>query len=313
VAAGRIASGTRPALGYPLIFAAVSLWAVNAAVSKVVIDSAGLSSQRLTEVRIGGAALVLVAGVALARPRSLRIRPRELGFLAVFGVAGLALVQFFYFVSIERIAIGPALVIEYVTPLLVGLWARFVVREPVRRRFWLAVALSLAGLALVVDLPGGVTLDGVGVVASLAAAVAYAAYVLMAEWWLRRGRGVFTLLAWGFGFATLFWTVVQPWWSFPAGIVDDRVSLLGRLDGIAAPVWLLFAFIVLLGTVVPFICMVTALHHVRPARATLFATIEPVIAALVAWAWLDQALTTQQIVGGLVVLAAVSIAQTARR
>ena len=63
----------------------------------------------------------------------------------------------------------------------VALWARFVVKEPVRRRIWVAIGLALLGLALVVELVGGMTLDGVGVAACLVTAVAYAAYVLMAE------------------------------------------------------------------------------------------------------------------------------------
>ena len=51
--------------------------------------------------------------------------------------------------------------------------------------------------------------------ASLGGAVAYALYILMADHSLRGGRDAFSLLAWGFVFAALFWTLVQPWWSFP--------------------------------------------------------------------------------------------------
>jgi drug/metabolite transporter (DMT)-like permease len=105
----------------------------------------------------------------------------------------------------------------------------------VRRRIWGALALSLAGLSLVVDLWGGVTLDGLGVAACLAAAVAYAAYVLMAERSLRRGRDTYSLLAWGFLFAAAFWAVVQPWWTFPTATVDGDASLLGRLATHEAP------------------------------------------------------------------------------
>jgi len=302
----------RPLLGYALVWTAVLLWSLNAVVAKVVLDSAGLSSLRLAEVRSTGSALVLVAAVALLRPTTLRVGRRELGFLALFGIFGLAFVQLFYFVGIRRLDIGIALVIQYLAPVFVALWARFFVREPVRRRLWGAIALSLLGLVLVVELPGGSSLDGLGVAACLVTAVAYAVYVLMAERSLEGGRDVYSLLAWGFAFATLFWAVAQPWWTFPLEEVDGSASLLGRLSGTSTPVWLLLAYVVILGTVVPFVLFVSALHHVPATRVTIVAMLEPVLAALMAWIWLEEELGALQILGGLVVLAGVVLAQTAR-
>jgi drug/metabolite transporter (DMT)-like permease len=303
----------RPALGYALVWSAVVLWSLNAVIAKIVLDSAGLSSLRLAQVRATGAALLLMLVVALLRPSTLRTNRRELGFLAVFGILGLAFVQLFYFVGIHRLDIGIALVIQYLAPVFVALWARFYEHEPVRRRLWLAIALSLLGLSLVVELWGdGSALDGLGVVACLVTALAYAAYVLMAERSLERGRDAYSLLAWGFTFAALFWAVVQPWWSFPMEIVDGSVSLLGRFDDVTAPVWLLLAYIVVLGTVVPFILLVSALHHVPATRVTIVAMLEPVLAAIVAWVWLGEELAAVQIAGGLIVLAGILLAQTSR-
>jgi drug/metabolite transporter (DMT)-like permease len=303
----------RPALGYALVWSAVVLWSLNAVIAKVVLDSAGLSSLRLAEVRATGAALILVAAVAILRPAALRTTKRELAFLAVFGILGLAFVQLFYFVGIQRLDIGIALVIQYLAPVFVALWARFYVHEPVRQRLWLAIALSLLGLSLVVELwGGGSSLDGLGVLACLVTALAYAAYVLMAEGALERGRDVYSLLAWGFTFAALFWAVVQPWWSFPTEIAGESVSLLGRFEDASAPVWLLLAYIVVLGTVVPFIFLVSALHHVPATRVTIVAMLEPVLAAVVAWVWLGEELAAVQIAGGLIVLIGVILAQTSR-
>jgi drug/metabolite transporter (DMT)-like permease len=303
----------RPALGYALVWSAVGLWSLNAVVAKVVLDSAGLSAMRLAELRATGAALILVAAVALVRPASLRLAGlRELRFLLAFGIFGLAFVQLFYFVGIRRLDIGIALVINYLAPVFVALWARFYVHEPVRRRLWLAIALSLLGLSLVVELWGGSSLDGLGVLACLVTALAYAAYVLMAEHALRRGRDVYSLLAWGFAVAALFWAAFQPWWSFPFERVDGSAPLLGRLDDVSLPVWLLLAYIVVLGTVVPFVLLVSALHHVPATRVTIVAMLEPVLAAVVAWVWLEEELAAAQILGGLIVLAGVVLAQTAR-
>jgi drug/metabolite transporter (DMT)-like permease len=306
------AAGQRPTLGYLLIVASIGLWSVNATVAKVVVDSGGLSPLRLSQVRATGAGLILFAAVALLRPPSLRFSRRELAFLAVFGIAGLAFVHFLYFTAITHLDIGIALVIQYIAPVLVAVWARFFIHEPVRRRLWVALALALAGLSLVVEVWSGGALDGVGVAASLAAAFCYALYVLMAERSLGRGRDVYSLLAWGFVFAAGFWTVVQPWWSFPGHVLGRDTSLLGRVADLHAPVWLLLAYIVVLGTIVPFILLITALHYIPATRATVVAMLEPVLAAVVAYAWLGEEIGSLQIVGGLLVLAGIVLAQTAR-
>jgi drug/metabolite transporter (DMT)-like permease len=301
----------RPALGYAMVAVAASLWAVNGVVVKVLLQS-GLSSYRLAEIRCAGAALLFLAAALVTNPSGLRVGRRELPWLAVFGVLGLALVQFFYFVGIERIEIGVALVLQYLAPVWVALWARFVVKEPVRRRLWYGLALALAGLTLIVELWSGFSLNGGGVAACIVASLAYACYILLAERSLAQGRDVLSLLAWGFAFATLFWTFAQPWWSFPTEIVEGSVSLLGRIESTALPVWALVLYVVVLGTFVPFILMVGALRHIPATRATVIAMIEPVIASIAAWAWLDESLGPAQIAGGLLVLAGIALAQTSR-
>ena len=309
---GPAVSARRPAVGYALVLVAVSLWAVNGTVGKIIVDSGDVSALRLAELRSTGAGLVLFVAVALVRPATLSVSRREVGFLAVFGIGGLAFVHFLYFVAITHLDIGIALVIQYIAPVLVALWARFFVHEPVRRRLWLALVLALAGLSLVVELWSGTALDGVGVAASLAAACAYALYILMAERSLQRGRDVFSLLAWGFIFATAFWTIAQPWWSFPWSRLTAHASLLGRLDHVTAPVWLLVGYVVMLGTVVPFVLMITALHHIPATKATVVAMAEPVLGGLVAYAWLEESIGPFQIAGGILVLAGIVLAQTAR-
>jgi drug/metabolite transporter (DMT)-like permease len=91
-----------------------------------------------------GLALIILA----TRPRDLRTNRRELLYLAVFGVFGVALVQLFYFLAIHRLEIGVSLLIQYLGPLLVALFAFFVLKEHVRGRLWIALALALGGLTL---------------------------------------------------------------------------------------------------------------------------------------------------------------------
>jgi drug/metabolite transporter (DMT)-like permease len=194
---------------------------------------------------------------------------------------------------------------------LVALYARYVLHEPVRRRIWAALALAIAGLALLLQLWQGLVLDGIGVLASIGAAVTFALYILMADRGIRR-RTSSSLLAYGFLFAALFWAVVQPWTSFPWDLLDDSVSLLGRLESIELPVWLLMAWMVVLGTIVPFGLLVGALRHVSPTRAGILAMFEPVAGTVIAYAWLREELDPIQLVGAAVVLCGIGLAQTAR-
>lgn len=290
---------------------AASLWAINGVVSKVIIESGGIPSQRLTEVRTTGAFALLFATLAVGRPRSLRIRRAEVPVLLAFGVLGLAFVQWFYFEAISRLDIGVALLIQYVAPVLVALWARFAYHEPVRRRIWAALALSILGIALLVELWHGLTLDGLGVAAALGSAVTFAVYVLTAERAVTR-RDPVSLVCYGFLLAAVFWAVVQPLHSFPFALVEESVSLLGRLEHLALPVWLLMAWMVVLGTIVPFALLAASLRHIPASRAAITAMFEPVAATLFAYAWLGEALTTPQLIGALVVLGAIVLAQTAR-
>jgi drug/metabolite transporter (DMT)-like permease len=300
----------RPALGYSMVALAATLFAVNGTVSKVILKS-GISAQQLTEVRCAGALLGLVVLAAATRPSSLRVELKDLPLLIALGVGGLALVQWSYFYAIARLDIGIALLIQFVGPILVALWARFVFGEHIRQRIWAALALALAGLTLIVEVWHGGRLSSAGLAAAVVAAFTYAAYILLAERGVHR-RDPISLSAWGFLFGTAFWSVLSPWWSFPGGRVDDHVSLLGNLASSHLPVWLLMLWMIVLGTVVPFLLVVGALRHITATRAGITGMLEPVIAIVVAWAWLGESLEPVQLSGAVVTLAGIALAQTSR-
>jgi drug/metabolite transporter (DMT)-like permease len=305
--AGRV---RRPAVGYAMVISAALLFALNGTVSKVVLQS-GISPLELTQVRATGAFLGFALVLLLTRRASLRLTRREVPYLIVFGVAGVALVQWLYFVSIGRLPIGIALLIEYIAPILIALWAWAVFKEQIRRRIWLALVLAVVGLSIVVEVWSGLTLDGVGVAAALAAAVAYAVYVLMAERAVR-WRDPASLTAYGFLFAGLFWAAVQPFWRFPTDRLADSVSLLGHLEHYSLPVWLLLLYVVVAGTMITFLLVAAALRHISATRVGIVAMLEPVAASAVAFVWLGESFGAAQLVGGGVVLTAILLAQTAR-
>ena len=305
---GRTDDRTR--LGYTMVAVAATLFAVNGSVSKVVLGS-GLSSLELAQIRNTCAAILFFVFLVVIAPSKLRVGRRELVFLIAFGLVGIALVQWLYFVAIDHLPVGVALLIEFTAPLFVALFARFVYKEHVRRRIWVSVALCLTGIALVVELWSGVAFSTVGVTAAFGGALALTAYLLMAER-ERRHRDAASLSFYGFLFAAALWAVVQPLWEFPWDVLDDSVSLQGNLSGHSAPVWGLVGFIVVVGTMVTFSLLTGALRHLSATRASIVATLEPVVATAVAWAWLGESFGAAQLVGGAVVIAGILLAQSAR-
>jgi drug/metabolite transporter (DMT)-like permease len=299
----------RPAVGYVLTLASAALFGVNGTVSTLALQ-AGIPPTRLTALRCTGAAVCLLAVLAVVAPRRLRITLREVPFLAVFGVVGVAMTQFLYYYAIGRMPVGIALVFEMTAPVFIALYVWLVRREKVRSRLWLALLLSLSGLILVAEVwQGGGSLNPQGVGAALIAALCLAAYYLLGE----RGtvnRDPVGLTCWSFVAAALFWAAAAPWWEFDAGVLTERVPV--SLGSLTVPLWMLVVWIVVLGAILPFWLSIAALRHLPPTAAGLVATAEPVFASIVAWLWVEQVLSGWQVAGGIVVLTGIVLAQTAR-
>lgn len=282
-----------PRLGYILTVASASCSALNGSLARYLLDD-GMSPTRLSELRSAISALLLLGALAAFSPRRLKIARADILPLAWLGVAGIALVHASYFLAISRMDIGVALVIQYLAPALLLIWASVVHRIHPPKALWGAVALSIAGCALVVDAPAGTdNLDAIGVLAALAGAVTLAIYLTSSQ---RAGEryDAFTTLTYGFGFATIFWLIVNPLWTFPWHLLDSARNVALALG------------VGVIGTLVPFLLIVTALRHLPAANVAVVATLEPVLASIIAWVLLDQALSATQIAGGIVVLAAVT-------
>ncbi len=66
------------------------------------------------------------------------------------------------------------------------------------------------------------------------------------------------------------------------------MSLLGNLSDLHLPIWALMAWMIVLGTIVPFFLIVGSMRHITATRAGILAMVEPVVASLVAYGWLDE-------------------------
>src|SRR5215213_1211615 len=288
-----------PRFGYALAAIAAAMWALNGSFARLLIDD-GVSPFHLSEMRSAVSFVLLGGWLAVTNREQLRVRRDELPALAWLGIGGLACVHATYFLAIERLDVGVALTIQYLGPLLILLWLRVIHGRRMAPSLWGAVALSAVGSFLVVRAYDTGQLDGVGLLFGFGAAVTFGIYMVAAE---RAGRGhtPATTLTYGFGFATLFWLVVRPPWTFPFDAFGDAGNVALGVLGVA-----------LVGTLIPFILIVTAVRHIPAPRAAVVATLEPVLAAIIAWPVLDQALAAPQVAGVVVVVCAVIWVQSHR-
>ena len=302
----------RTAIGYTLLLSATLLFALNGTVVKSILLS-GVSAVTLSETRAMGAFVILLVIVAVTKPAALRIRRDEWKLLLAYGVIGVAMTQFLYFVAIERMPIGIALIIEFTAPIWVVLWVRFGRHQAVRGSVWVGLLLAVIGLALIAQIWQGFTLDGLGVAAAFGAAFALALFYVLGEH-QRRGthaRDALSLTMWGMGGAALFWLLVPPWgfslWSAYAGLSEPLAG-----SGPQLPLWVLTIWMVVMGTVIPFALAMKSLAYITAAQASTIGMTEPLIASIIAWIVLSEVLTPVQIAGGAIVLAGVYLAERSR-
>ena len=123
------------------------LFAVNGIPAKLVLGSA-LDSLRLTQIRTLGGFLILLIWLLIRDPASLKVSRKEIPLLIAFGLIGFAGVNTFYFLSIHRLKVSIALLIEFTSPIWIALYLRYVRKVQVSYLMWWGLGISLAGLAL---------------------------------------------------------------------------------------------------------------------------------------------------------------------
>lgn len=296
--------------GELLVLSGGMAFAFNGVISKLLLTS-GLSSLQLTQVRCGGAFLVLGSFLVARNRQSLRISKHELPWLVVYGLIGFLAVQVLYFISIARIHISIGLIIEFTAPIWIVLWLRYVMKKYVPQLMWVAIALAFGGLLLIAQVWDSGSLDPVGVLAALLDAFALAAYYLLGERLIRR-RDAESLSVIGFGVATVGLAIAIPLWNFPVEVFTQSINLQGRFIAYDLPGWVLITWVVIFGTIAPYLLVVNGIKLLSASTSSVMGMSEPVLAGLFAWLWLSEKLSLVQLVGGVIVIIGIIFADRAR-
>jgi drug/metabolite transporter (DMT)-like permease len=278
----------------------------SAAAAMKALGSTGLPAVNVVQARLLVAGAALMAVALVARRGRVRVARRDWWLVGAYGVVSLAANQVVFMMSLTRLSVGVALLLEYLAPMLVALWVRFVRRQSVSGLVWVGIAGTRVGLGLVGGGWGGFALDGVGFVLGLLAAATMASRFLLADRGLRR-QDPLVLAAWGTTVsagALLLTAAIAP---FPLDALARDVDL----NATAVPIVLLVAWVGLVGTAGGVLLVVAAQRLLPPTAASLVLTLEVVVGAGLAYLLLGEGLAAAQVLGGAVMLAGVAVAQVA--
>jgi drug/metabolite transporter (DMT)-like permease len=296
-------------VGYVYALCAALLFGTNGSVTKVII-AAGLDPAQLTLFRVSGTAVIAAVVLLVVNRGAFRVTWRQLGLLAILGITGVALLQYTYAVAVSLLPVGITLLIEYTAVLMVALVAFFFFHEKVRARLWVAIGFVLVGLAIVAQIWAS-ELVPLGVLMAFSAAVCLAIYFLLGE----REVGKTSPMAvafWTMTASAVFWGIFSGWWTIDPTLFTTPVSMSGNLAGLELPLLIPLLWNVVMGSFLPFFLSLLALKHLTATAAGVVASAEVIFAFIVAWLWLGEGLGPVQIVGAVVVLAGIVLAQTAR-
>ena len=280
-------------------------------VAAKILREADMDAFRLTQIRSTGAAIILIAFAVMKGKRQLYARKDELKDLIIFGTVGVAAVTSFYFFAIKYLYVSVALIIEFTASIWIVLYLRFVKKKQISPLMWWGILCAFSGLVLVSQIWTGTSLHPIGVAVAFADAFALAIYFLLADR-LSQTRTSLSLMTWGIGVAAVFWALVLPWWNFPFEYLTNTYSLEGNLSNYSAPGWALVLWIIIIGTVIPYLLTVTGIRELSASTGSVIGMIEPIFAGAIAWWLLSEAFNSIQLLGCAVVLLGIYLADKAR-
>jgi len=278
-----------------MLLATVVLWALNLTVTRYILTH-GFQPLAYATVRYGTATTIFVA-IALIAERSLRIRRRDLG-LVVLAALCLWLNQISFVYALEKTSASTIALILGATPIFAALIGLSFGLERLSRRFWIAAAISFAGVGFVaLGSSGGVSGDVRGDLLGIATGATWAGYsVAIAPLMQRYSASQISAVVLSLGWVLI--AIV----GFPQVADQDY--------GLGWKVWLLLAFATLGPLVVTNLLWFRALHRIGASRATLVANLQPFVAAVFALVLLSERMTPLQVVGGILIAGGIL---TARR
>lgn len=277
-----------PRLGVLALLLIATTFGSNHVAARVALDH-GASVTTAVAVRSGFTALTLLAlmrisGVAMVLPRATLARGAIVGLL-------IAIQSFCLYSSVARIPVALALLAFNTFPMLLALFSWVSSGERPRPAALVAMPIALVGLGLALDIFGK-PVEPAGIAWALGAAVSFALALLLTARWLKDVDGRLRT------FVTMGVTAVV---VISAGWAGDAFALPQAFAG-----WVGLALLsVLYGVAITSLFIV--LPRLGPANYAVVLNFEPIAVLFIAWAVLGQAVSPLQMVGGFLVIGAITL------
>ncbi len=289
----------RPSSVDLMLGATILIWAFNITVTKYVLTH-GFRPLAYGSVRYAAAAL-LAAGVALALERSLAVGGRR--SLALIAAASVFLLgnQFSFVYALKLGSATTVALIMGTTPIFAAIVSSLLGLERLTPAFWVATAIGFGGVALVALGSGGnLSSDLGGDLLAIALSITWALYSVTIAPLMRR-YSPYRISA------VVLLVMCVPF------VAASSPQLAGQDYGsLGSLVWLGLAFAVVGPLFLTNLLWFTAIHRVGPSRATLFANIQPFVAAVFAFLILSEHLHWLQVVGGVTILVGILLERRSR-
>ena len=284
---------TAPWAAYLSILAAAALWGVIGIWNRRLM-ALGLSPTGIVAVRnFGGMALLVI--IFAFRDRSVfRVRREHLKYFFGTGIISVVLFTVCYFSCQKLCSLAVASILLYTAPSFVVVMSALLWKEPVTKKKLTALALTLVGCALVCGVfAGDLTVTLSGVLLGLGSGFFYALYSIFGRYALAH-YGSMTVTVWTFLFAgPVSLLLVKP---------AEMTAVLAQPKA-----WLLAAALVVFSTVLPYIFYTGGLAKVEAGKASIMASLEPVVASLMGVVLFSEPMGIQTVLGIVCVLAGVYI------
>lgn len=274
------------------ILAAAALWGIIGVWNRRLM-AGGLSPYSIVVVRNCGGLVLLLAVMALRDRSVFRVERQHLKYFFGTGVVSVVLFTVCYFSCQEICSLAVASILLYTAPAIVVVLSALLWREPVTKKKLLALGLTLVGCALVCGVfSGSLTVTGGGIALGLGAGFFYALYSIFGRYALAH-YGPMTVTVWTFVFAGA------------ASLVLVRPA---ELAALAQPSMALTAVgLVVCSTVLPYILYTRGLARVEAGKASILASLEPVVASVAGVVLFGEPMSPLTAAGIVCVLAGVYI------
>lgn len=285
-------------VGYLLVGLAAALWGSIGVIGKGLFQQ-GLDPLTVSTARAGFTFLAMVALAAGYNRRLLVVEKRDMGFFVLYGLVSVAVYNFAYLSAIQKTTVATAVVLLYTAPAFVAVFSYYFLGEAFTGAKAACLLFTLAGCFLVVKGydAGALRLNGPGIAAGLGAGLTYALFSIFGKKGLARYHP-WTVVLYSQGFGALFLLAAsRPWRLFAEGHPPE--------------VWIRLGALALICTVAANSSYIMGLKRLEASRASITATLEPVVAAVLAYLLLGETMEGWQVLGILVVVGAVVMLQRA--